>query len=85
MTLVILLGLTIGSFAQEGGLFGKGPSRGAENGYFEGTRNTSLMLPDSHGGNGDAGATSTTPLGSGVLVLAGLGAAYLATKKNNKK
>lgn len=82
MTLVILLGLTLGSFAQEGGLFGKGPSRGADNDYsYRGDNDPLLNLPNTHGDTGD----SSAPLGSGVLVLAGLGAAYLATKKNNKK
>ena len=83
MTLVILLGLTLGAFAQEGGLFGKGPSRGTENGYFRPTDSSDplLNLPSKHGENTDEPA----PLGSGVLVLAGLGAAYMVAKKNKKK
>ena len=78
MTLVILFGLTIGTFAQEGGLFGKGATRD-EIGY--GTRDGAIGLPSTHGSTSDQGA----PLGSGIFVLAGLGAAYLASKKNNKE
>lgn len=82
MTLVILLGLSISSFAQEGGLFGKGPSRGADNDYsYRGDNDPLLNLPNQHGDTGD----SPAPLGSGVLVLAGLGAAYMVAKKNKKK
>lgn len=77
MTLVILLGLTVGAFAQEGGLFGMGSSRGENYSKTE----PMINLPGSHGSNDDQGA----PLGSGIVVLAGLGAAYLASKKNNKE
>ena len=82
MTLVILLGLTLGAFAQDNGLFGKGPSRGAENGYsYRGDNDPLLGLPNGHGSNDD----SPAPLGSGVFVLASLGAAYMVAKKNKKK
>lgn len=78
MMLVILLGLTMGAFAQ-GGLFGMGSTRGGES-YS--TRETPMInLPDAHGDPNDHGA----PVGSGIVVLAGLGAAYLATKKNNRE
>ena len=78
MTLVILFGLTIGTFAQEGGLFGKGATRD-EIGY--GTRDGGAIgLPSTHGSTSDQGA----PLGSGIAVLVGLGAAYAMTKKTKK-
>ena len=77
MTLVILLGLTMGSFAQNGGLFGKGATR-------DGNDNTSLsngpLLPG-HGGNGDVQA----PLGTGTALLIGFGAAYLVSKKHREE
>ena len=76
MTLVILLGLTMSSFAQ-GGLFSKGATR-------DGNDNTSLsngpLLPG-HGGDGDVSA----PLGTGTALLLGFGAAYLVSKRNRKE
>ena len=41
-----------------------------------------LVLPTEHGGNGDE--PSTTPVGSGIAVLVGLGAAYLVGKKRKE-
>ena len=41
----------------------------------------SIILPDSHGGNTDVDA----PLGSGIAVLAGLGAAYAMAKRRKKE
>ena len=61
-----------------GGLFGRGKSMytGVGNGYRE-SNGFGLLLPGGHGDDGDAGA----PLGSGVVVLLGMGAAYLVSKK----
>ena len=82
MTLVILLGLTLGSFAQEGGLFGKGPSRGADNDYsYRGNNDPLLNLPNQHGDTGD----SPAPLGSGIVTLIGFGAAYMIAKKRREE
>ena len=79
LTFAIVLGMTIGAFAQEGGLFGKGPSR-ADNGYSYREGEGSLLgLPSEHNQNTDQGA----PLGSGLLLLAGFGAAY-ALKKHKE-
>ena len=78
LTFAIVLGITLGVSAQEGGLFGKGATRDAgEIGYS--TRGSLIDLP-SHGSSDDQGA----PLGSGIAVLVGLGAAYAMTKKNKK-
>ena len=41
-----------------------------------------LLLPTQHGTNTD---TNGTPLGSGVAVLLGLGAAYLVGKKRREE
>ena len=80
MTLVILLGLTMGAFAQDGGLFGKGATRESNDINYS-TRGGLIDLPGSHGDSNDHGA----PLGSGIVVLAGLGAAYLVSKKNREE
>ena len=70
--------MTLGVSAQEGGLFGKGATREAENTYS--TRGGLIDLPGSHGSSDDQGA----PLGSGIAVLISLGAAYAMSKKNKK-
>ena len=78
ITVAIVLGLGIGAFAQEGGLFGKGPSRSETNYELRGSSNDPMIsLPSGHGYNTDTSA----PLGSGVAVLIGLGAAYALGKK----
>lgn len=55
----------------ENGLFGKGVI------YDRTTGNSLLALPGSHGSNDDSDA----PLGSGIVLLAGMGAAYLLSNK----
>ena len=80
LSIAIVLGMTIGAFAQNGGLFGKGPERQSES-YEYSTRN-SLMLPSSHGATSDQ--SSDAPLSSGIAVLVGLGAAYALKKRNEK-
>ena len=81
LTFAIVLGMTIGAFAQQGGgLFGKGATRDAEFGYTREGDGPLVGLPSSHGGSSDQGA----PLGSGIAVLVSLGAAYAMSKKNKK-
>lgn len=74
MTLAIVLGLGMASFAQGGGLF----QRGA---IDESTinREDTPGLPG-HGSTGN----QDTPLGSSIVALMGLGAAYLVGKKRNE-
>lgn len=82
LTLAIVLGMTIGTFAQEdGGIFGRGPMPGNE--LYESTTNSSgpLMLPQVHGTGADQSG-ETAPLGTGALLLIGFGAAYALKKKN---
>ena len=64
-----------------GGLFGRGKSMytGMGNGFRNGT-GIGLFLPGSHGAQGD----SEAPLGSGVVVLLGMGAAYLVGKRRKE-
>lgn len=80
LTLAIVLGMTIGAFAQEGGIFGRGPMPGNE--LYESNPNSSgpLMLPQIHGAGDDQ--SGEAPLGTGALLLIGFGAAYALKKKN---
>lgn len=77
MTIAIVLGLSMASFAQ-GGLFQRGTTD-------ENTSNRGGMpvLPG-HGESGNQDGGETTPLGSGIVALMGLGAAYLVGKKHNE-
>ena len=78
ITLTILFGMSMGLSAQ-GGLFGKGETSGSFR--DEGSSLIGREGPGfpGHGGDGD----SPAPLGSGIAVLVGLGAAYALTKKRN--
>ena len=85
MTVAIVLGMMASGFAQEGnyeekGLFGKG------DGLFRGEDEELLRvpgLPGDHDLNGDQDADG--PVGSGIVLLAGLGAAYLVGKKRREE
>ena len=78
-TIAILLGIALCATAQNGGgIFERGyVSEEASNPR---SGESLLSLPGSHGSNTDTDA----PLGSGIAVLLGLGAAY-AMKRRNKK
>lgn len=80
ITLTILFGMSIGLSAQ-GGMFGYGEIRSSSS-YEDNREQSFLHLPSSHGGTGDDSGTGA-PLGSGIAVLVGLGAAYALTKKRN--
>lgn len=82
LVLAIVLGMGTMAFAQEtgfetyeeAGFFGKGFR------LFEKNEDESLLgLPAEHGSEQDANAEA--PLGSGILLLAGMGAAYLLKNK----
>ena len=64
-----------------GGLFGRGKSMytGVGNGFRDG-QGIGLFLPGGHGTSNDESA----PLGSGVVVLLGMGAAYLVSKRHKE-
>ena len=79
-TLVLLVGLLATASAQNRGLFDRGPETGMDY-YSEYRGDGGLILPDSHGGNGDVDA----PLGTGTALLLGLGAAYLVSKKRREE
>ena len=81
LTIAIVLGIALGASAQNGGLFGKGPTRGYEE-DFNNDRNFGLLsLPNSHGETEDV----TAPLGSGLLMLLTLGGGYALTRRKHKE
>ena len=77
LTLAIVLGLSMTTFADGGGLFQRG-TEPEENGFYN--RGFGPVLPGhEHTGNADA------PLGTGIALLTALGAAYLVGKKRNEE
>lgn len=89
LTIAIVLGLGLSSFAQDdafggGGLFQRGAiednSIGFSGFYLD---MNSLLMPDlpTHGQDGNQNA----PLGTGIAVLAALGGAYLVAKKRKEE
>ena len=89
ITLTLILGITMTTFA-DGGLFNRGYN--AENGYSgynyfgakaEDDKAVSPAMPllPNHGESGNQPA----PVGSGIAVLMGLGAAYLVGKKRREE
>lgn len=81
LTLALLVALTSGVYAQrEGGIFGKGyVSEEVRDGNSSGSQ---PLLPGSHGLDSDQNADG--PLGSGIAVLVGLGAAYVLGKRRKE-
>ena len=78
LTFAIVLGLSMTTFAEGGGLFQRGGEQ--ENNYY--TREGSgIVLP----GHGESDNQEATPLGTGIAVLTALGAAYLVGKKRNEE
>ena len=81
LTFAIVLALALGAMAQQGGdLFERGAvlEEASDDYYY---RDGSLILPADHGSGNDQDA----PLGSGIAVLMGLGAAYLVGKKRKEE
>ena len=83
LTIAIVLGLSMTTFANpdEGGLFQRGTTPANESLY--GNRETPSLpgLPGHGSGNNEPAA----PLGSGIAVLLGLGAAYMVGKKRREE
>ena len=81
LTIAIVLGLGLTTFANDGGLFQRGASETTSGLY--GDRDGMLGFPGlpDHGETGNQDA----PLGSGVAVLLGFGAAYLVAKKRREE
>ena len=88
LTIAILLGLTMTTFA-DGGLFNRGNNAkyGQNSGYTyfnakdTGRGDVAMPMLPPHGSD----ENNPAPLGSGIAVLMGLGAAYLVGKKRNEK
>ena len=97
LTFAIVLGISLCSYAQGGGLFGYGEASETEesyniawysfyqdqeidNGLFGLLRGGGMPGLPGHGSENNEPA----PLGSGMAVLVGLGAAYLVAKKRKK-
>ena len=79
LTVAIVLGLSVASFANGGGLFGQGQAAPEQS-------NSAVMSGNRLGGdpalpNRGQPANPAAPLGSGIVVLIGLGAAYAVAKK----
>lgn len=85
LTIAIVLGLSVGAFAQyfnnQGGLFQMGPEP-REYGNREGSTTYAPLIMPEHGVTYDQGAA---PLGGGFAVLMGLGAAYLVAKRRKEE
>ena len=81
--LAILLGMTLGAMAQQngGGLFRRGIV--TDETYYGGVNRTEtgLMLPVTHG---EATDQNGTPVGGGIAILVGLGAAYVMKKRREE-
>ncbi len=84
MTIAIVLGLSLTSFADPngGGLFQRGAT--SEDMYFGSNRDATTPMLPTHGLDGNQDAEDT-PVGSGIAVLLGLGAAYLVGKKRKEE
>ena len=81
MTIAIVLGLSMTTFADGGGLFQRGETPEQKGMYS--TREGLLITPGmpNHGESGNQNA----PLGTGIAVLTALGAAYLIGKKRREE
>ena len=81
--IAILLGMTLGAMAQQsgGGLFRRGMV--PDETFYGGVNRTEtgLMLPVTHG---EATDQNGTPVGSGIAILVGLGAAYVMKKRREE-
>lgn len=93
LTLATVFALVLSGFAQEFGGFGNNSQRNG--GFFQKGPNDELfeyremdktpMMPMVHGSQYDfTGDGTLVPLGSGIAVLLGLGAAYAFAKKREK-
>ena len=81
LTIAIVLGLSMTTFADGGGLFQRGAAENNTSGVYNRNGDDNPLLPN-HGltSNQDANA----PLGTGVAIMLGLGAAYLVGKRRKE-
>ena len=85
LTIAIVLGMAMTSFADPngGGLFQRGTTPEREGWYGARETPSTPMLP-SHGSPDNQDADQV-PMGSGIAVLLGLGAAYLVGKRRKEE
>lgn len=80
LTTAIVLTMGVSAFAQ--GLLGRGED------FDDGGRGTRLTTPgvvDTHNYGNDVNGNGEVPMGSGIAVLMGLGAAYVVAKKRKEE
>ena len=77
LTIAIVLGLSLTTFADGGGLFQRGDTPEQKMGNRDGLPS----LPSDHGYEVDQPA----PLGTGIAILTALGAAYLVGKRRKEE
>ena len=80
LTIVVVLTMGLSVYAQNGGLLNRGVSFDKQD---RSLRDEVPGVPG--GGQHDLTGNQPAPLGSGVAVLLGLGAAYLVGKKRNEE
>jgi hypothetical protein len=78
LTIAIVLTMGLGAYAQS--LLGKSNAERAG-----GQDLTTPMIVDDYNYGNDVNGTGETPLGSGIAVLVGLGAAYVVAKKRKEE
>ena len=84
LTIAVVLGLSLTTFANnDGGLFQRGASE-TTNGVY-GNREGGVITPGMPGGGHGYTGNANAPLGGGVAVLLGLGAAYMVAKKHREE
>ena len=85
LTIAIVLTMGLSAMAQDGGLLNRGVSfdKQEKGGGLRGGDPGTPNLPG--GGEHGLDDNQNAPLGSGVAVLLGLGAAYLVGKKRNEE
>jgi len=86
LTIAIVLGLSMTTFANPdgGGLFQRGEVS-PETSAIYGNRDGDTPLLPNHNLSGNQNADNPAPLGSGIAVLLGLGAAYAVGKKRREE
>ncbi len=81
LTIAIVLGLSMTTFADGGGLFQRGAT--SEQNTAWGDRTGENPLLPNHGQNTNQDANET-PVGTGIALLLGLGGAYLVAKRRKE-
>ena len=84
LTIAIILGLSLTTFADGGGLFQRGNMPEQEVGIF-GKGRTATGMPALPNHNLPDNQDADAPLGTGIALLAVLGGAYLVGKKRREE